>query len=385
MFIGRLLKRLNRTQRFFSNIPKADLAIPGTKLALFNQFKIPRNHIILLNYLASQPITHKFSSEFKVFDELYVQLIELKKQLQDTSLSPEDKEFFENELQETTQVINEEHDRILNEVVETIYVEETDKIDSAIMEFRGGVGGAESTLFAIEMADYYRHYMAAKGYHVVEENSSQSTSKVIRYKIKGEKVYAIMICESGIHKVIRVPETESKGRLHSSTISIVVLPDVPMEFKLNEKELRIDYMRAQGPGGQHVNKTESACRITHMPSGVSVLIQEDRSQAKNRARAMEIIREKLYQIEFEKREEEQKLKRKGQIGTGDRSDKIRTYNFPQDRITDHRLNKTVFGIVQQLSSGDLFDECISAIQDEQYQAKIDRFYTEMLDKYPDLN
>jgi len=384
MFAGKLLKYFRHSSRLFSNVVKIDPAIPSTKLSQLYEFGISKNQIILLNYLASQPITNKFSSEFKVLDELYAQLIELKRQLKDTNLPAEDKEFYENELKETNQLVEEEHERILYDVVETLYVEENDQIDSAIMEFRGGVGGTESTLFAGEMAEYYRHYLIAKGFSVTEENSLQSTSKVIRYKIKGEKIYAIMICESGVHKVIRVPETEAKGRLHSSTISIVVLPDVPLDFKLNEKELRIDYMRAQGPGGQHVNKTESACRITHVPSGVSVLIQEDRSQAKNRSKAMEIIREKLYQIEFEKHEEEQKLKRKGQIGSGDRSDKIRTYNFPQDRITDHRLNKTVFGIVHQLSSGELFDECIAAIQDEQQQSKIDRFYSEMTEKYPDL-
>jgi peptide chain release factor 1 len=384
MFCRRAFKFTRPLAWRFSTVARMDPVIPMRRVSELLQSGISKNQIQLLNYLAAQPISSKLSSEYKVLDDLYVQMIELHKQLEEATLSEEDRRFFENELNETKSLLNEEHERILSGVIVSLYTDEHEAIDSAILEFRGGVGGAESTLFANEMAEYYRHYLLARGCQVIEDNVAQSTSKVLRFKLKGERVFSTMICECGVHKVIRVPETESKGRLHSSTISIVVLPDVPFEFKLNERELRIDYMRAQGPGGQHVNKTDSACRITHLPTGISVHMQDDRSQAKNKARAMELIREKLYQMEWEKKEEEQKLKRKGQIGSGDRSDKIRTYNFPQDRITDHRLNKTVYGIVNYLQNGELFDICIAEINEAIYNDKIAQFYKDMNDKYPSL-
>ena len=226
----------------------------------------------------------------------------------------------------------------------------------AIIEFRGGCGGQESSIFGAEMKEIFKAFLRSKGIQVSEQ--SDPHSKILKLKAVGSKAYNYIRHESGVHKVIRVPETETKGRLHSSTITLLVLPDVPFNFSLLKSDLKIEFTTAQGPGGQHVNKTESACRITHIPSEISVLIQEYRNQHQNKAKALDFIKEKVYQFEFQKKMEADFAHRKTKMGTGDRSEKIRTYNFQQDRITDHRLHKTVFGMTKYLNSGLIFEECI---------------------------
>lgn len=324
-------------------------------------------------YLKSLPVNSKLHQEFKSIDEYLSQISEAYNSLQSERPDSDDFKFYQSELEETTSVVKQEHERILHELVEQHFGSEGDKVEGAILEFRAGVGGSEALLFAEEMSEHYQHYLSGKGFRIEGISSTKQGGKVIAFKAKGRGVYSHILHESGVHKVIRVPETEAKGRLHSSTISIVVLPDVPFEFRLNEKDLKFEFMRSQGPGGQHVNKTESACRVTHLPTGTTVMMQDERCQITNKLRAVELLREKLYQQEFAKKENEEMAKRKVQIGTADRSDKIRTFNFPQDRITDHRLGKTVFGIQQHLISGKLFEECIEEMQKAEFENSLKEF------------
>lgn len=236
----------------------------------------------------------------------------------------------------------------------------------AVIELRGACGGTESQLFAEEMKEYFESFIRSKGYAV---SSSYDEAKALRLKVSGNTAYNYIRFEAGVHKVIRVPETESRGRLHSSTIIITILPEVPFNFELNQKELKIEYTRAQGPGGQHVNKTESACKITHEPTGLTVSIQESRYQYQNKEKALEIIKQRVFQYEFDKKKGEDLELRKSQSTSGDRSEKIRTYNFQQDRITDHRLGKTVFGMKKYLNEGLIFEECIEEMIEVENEMK----------------
>ena len=183
-------------------------------------------------------------------------------------------------------------------------------------------------------------------------------------------------CEAGVHKVIRVPETESKGRLHSSTISMVVMPVVPFTFEVDPKDIKYQFTKSSGPGGQGVNKIESACRAIHVPTGLAVFIQEERSQDANKRRATELLKQKLFEIEYKKANEEEQSRRKSQVTTMDRSEKIRTYNYPQDRITDHRTGMTRYGIVEMMN-GELLEEFIDAYLESVEEEKINVFINEL--------
>lgn len=341
---------------------------------------IDRKSVLLFSYLSSQDPSSRFFSDRKIAEDLFSQFNDIKTTLEMPNLSPSDAEFYESEKAELLQTLKREIDRLELAVMQDQFKSIDDSVDGAIIELRGGVGGEESYLFAEEMCQFYSNFLALKGYSVQRKDVA-SNSKSLSFKVNGNAAYREMKCEAGVHKVIRVPETETKGRLHSSTISLVVLPDTPFEFNINEKELKFEFCRSQGPGGQHVNKTESACRVTHLPTGIAVLIQDQREQHKNKMRALEVLREKLYQLEFEKKREEEKKSRKTQIGSGDRSDKIRTFNFQQDRITDHRLNKTVFGIERNLQTGEFFDECIQEVLTADREETLKDFYDGLAAKY----
>lgn len=233
-----------------------------------------------------------------------------------------------------------------------------------ILEIRAGTGGDEASLFAGDLLRMYQRYAAGKGWSVDILTESEGTVggfKEVIAEIAGKGVYARLKYESGVHRVQRVPDTETSGRIHTSAATVAMLPLASeVDVNLDEKDLRIDTMRAQGAGGQHVNKTESAVRLTHIPTGVVVLVQDERSQHKNKARAYELMRAKLYDLERSRADAERSADRRSQVGSGDRSERIRTYNFPQGRVTDHRINLTLYKL-DEMMQGLVLDEIIDAL------------------------
>lgn len=241
---------------------------------------------------------------------------------------------------------------------------------SAILEIRPAAGGDEAALFAAELFELYRRYADLKGWRFTVMDYDESELGGLRggiAEINGRSVFARLKYESGVHRVQRVPATEAQGRIHTSTVTVAVLPEAEeVDVTINETELRIDVFRASGAGGQHVNKTESAVRITHLPTGIVVSMQEEKSQHKNRAKAMKILRARLYEREREQAHAHRAADRRSQVGTGDRSERIRTYNFPQGRVTDHRINLTLYKI-DRVMLGEL-DEFVDALTQEEQAA-----------------
>lgn len=239
---------------------------------------------------------------------------------------------------------------------------------SAILEVRPAAGGDEAALFASELFDLYRRYADLRGWRFSVMDYDESELGGLRCgiaEITGKGVFARLKYESGVHRVQRVPATESQGRIHTSTVTVAVLPEAEeVDVTIDETDLRIDVYRASGAGGQHVNKTESAVRITHMPSGIVVAMQEEKSQHKNKAKAMKILRARLYERERAQAHESRAADRRSQVGTGDRSERIRTYNFPQGRVTDHRVNLTLYKI-DRIMLGEIDDFVDALTQEEQ--------------------
>ena len=243
---------------------------------------------------------------------------------------------------------------------------------SAILEVRPAAGGDEAGLFAAELFGMYQKYAAQKGWRteILEyADTGLGGIKEAVAEITGRNVFARFKYESGVHRVQRVPATESQGRIHTSTVTVAVLPEAEeFDVEVNDADLRIDVYRASGAGGQHVNKTESAVRITHLPSGVVVAMQEERSQHKNRAKAMKILRSKLYDAQRSSLDATRAADRRSQVGTGDRSERIRTYNFPQGRVSDHRIGLTLHSI-DRVMEGDL-DEIVDRLTAEDQAARL---------------
>jgi peptide chain release factor 1 len=238
---------------------------------------------------------------------------------------------------------------------------------NVMIEIRAGTGGDEAALFAGGLFRMYERYAAKQGWKVEIISASEGTMggyKEIVAEIRGRGAFAKLKFESGVHRVQRVPDTEASGRIHTSAATVAVLPEPEeVDVKINDADLKIDTMRAGGAGGQHVNKTESAIRVTHVPSGIVVLVQEERSQHKNRAKAMALLRAKLYDAERTRADAARAAERRGQIGSGDRSERIRTYNFPQARVTDHRINLTLYKL-PQVMEGEALGEIIDALATE---------------------
>ena len=243
---------------------------------------------------------------------------------------------------------------------------------NAILEIRAGTGGDEAALFAGDLFRMYHRYAELKGWRVEILSASEGTSggfKEIIAEIIGRGVFARLKFESGTHRVQRVPETETQGRVHTSAATVAVLPEAEdVDVDINEADLKIDTMRAQGAGGQHVNKTESAVRITHLPTGTIVFVQDERSQHKNRARAMTLLRTRIFEAERQRLDAERAADRRAQVGSGDRSERIRTYNFPQGRLTDHRIHLTLYKL-DKVMTGEALDEVIDALV-TQHQAAL---------------
>ncbi len=238
---------------------------------------------------------------------------------------------------------------------------------NVILEIRAGTGGEEAALFARDLFDMYNRYSSERSWRVDVLNSNvtgRGGFKELIAQVSGKGAYGTLRHESGVHRVQRVPVTESQGRIHTSTVTVAVLPEAEdVEVEVNEKDLKIDVFRAQGPGGQGVNTTDSAVRITHLPTGIVVTCQDERSQHKNRSRAVKILKARLFDIEQKRQQEERSGMRRSQVGTGERSEKIRTYNFPQNRVTDHRVSLTLHKLDRVLM-GDL-DEIISALKTQE--------------------
>jgi peptide chain release factor 1 len=244
---------------------------------------------------------------------------------------------------------------------------------NAILEVRAGTGGEEAALFAGVLFGMYQRYAALRGWRFEILDLSETGLggfKEASALISGRDVFARLKFESGVHRVQRVPETEASGRIHTSAATVAVLPEAEeVDVRIDEKELRIDVFRASGPGGQSVNTTDSAVRITHMPTGLVVIQQDEKSQHKNKAKALKVLRSRLYDMERQARDSARAAERKNQVGTGDRSERIRTYNFPQGRVTDHRVNLTLYKI-DKVISGEALDEIIDAIVAEDQAAKL---------------
>jgi peptide chain release factor 1 len=244
---------------------------------------------------------------------------------------------------------------------------------NAILEVRAGTGGEEAALFAGVLFRMYQRYAALRGWRFEILDLSETGLgglKEASASISGRDVFARLKFESGVHRVQRVPETEASGRIHTSAATVAVLPEAEeVDVRIDDKELRIDVFRASGPGGQSVNTTDSAVRITHMPTGLVVIQQDEKSQHKNKAKALKVLRSRLYDMERQARDNARAAERKNQVGTGDRSERIRTYNFPQGRVTDHRVNLTLYKI-DKVISGEALDEIIDAIVAEDQAAKL---------------
>ncbi len=239
---------------------------------------------------------------------------------------------------------------------------------NVIIEIRGGAGGDESTLFAYSLFRMYSMYAESKNWKIEVLNANETEVggfKEISFLVKGEGAYSRLKYESGVHRVQRVPETESQGRIHTSTVTVAVLVEADdVELEILPTDLKIDVFRASGAGGQHVNKTESAVRITHIPTGVIVECQDERSQHKNKEKAMKILRSRLYEALQQEQSDKIASERKMQVGTGDRSERIRTYNFPQGRLTDHRIGLTLYRLEDMMNGNldELFDSLATADQ-----------------------
>ena len=285
---------------------------------------------------------------------------ELEKILNDSNIDEELKKMAEMELVDLSQQFEK------NEKKLKLFLLPKDEADkkNAIIEIRAGTGGLEASLFAGDLFKMYEKVSHKKKWALELISISKSEAgglKEVIASIKGINIYSTLKYESGVHRVQRVPDTETQGRVHTSAATVAVLPEAEeVDLKISDTDLRIDVFRAGGPGGQSVNTTDSAVRITHIPSGLSVSQQDEKSQHKNKAKGMKILRARLYELERSRIDEERSADRKSKIGTGDRSERIRTYNFPQGRVTDHRINLTLHKL-EEFLEGEAFDEIIESL------------------------
>ncbi len=301
-------------------------------------------------------------------------LASTKKILEDKATDKEFYEMAENELKD----LKKEEEECVKKL--TVFLLPKDEADekNAIIEIRAGTGGQEAALFAADLFNMYQKVAVLNGWRVEVINLSSSEGggyKEIIASIVGRNVFSKLKFESGVHRVQRVPDTETQGRIHTSAATVAVLPEAEeVDVKINDVDLRIDVFRSSGPGGQSVNTTDSAVRVTHIPSGIVISQQDEKSQHKNKAKALKILRSKLYELQRMEQEKERAKTRKSQIGTGDRSERIRTYNFPQGRVTDHRINLTLYKLTEFLS-GDAFKELSDALQIQFQEEQLENLKT----------
>lgn len=324
--------------------------------------------------IANQNEWKKFMKEHADIEEIVEKYREYKKIVQ--SIDELKEMLNDKEMHELAQMELDENKEKLPKIEEELKLllvpKDPNDDKNVIMEIRGGAGGEESSLFAADLFRMYSMYAERKRwkFEVLNLNETELGGiKEATIMITGKGAYSRLKFESGVHRVQRVPDTESSGRIHTSTATVAVLPEVDdVEVEINPADLKVDTFRSSGAGGQHINKTESAIRITHMPTGVVVECQTERSQIQNRETAMKMLRSKLYEAELEKQNSELASARKSQVGSGDRSEKIRTYNFPQGRITDHRIGLSMFQVDEFLNGG--LDEMIDALNAADRAAKL---------------
>ena len=296
---------------------------------------------------------------------------ELKNIINDNNSDLEMKEFAISELD------NLKNNYQINEKKIKIYLLPKDQADSknAIIEIRAGTGGLEASLFASDLYKMYDKVCQKKNWNIEIISISKSDAgglKEVIALIKGKNIYSSLKYESGVHRVQRVPDTETQGRVHTSAATVAVLPEAEdLDIKLDEKDLRIDVFRSSGPGGQSVNTTDSAVRITHIPTGIVVSQQDEKSQIRNKEKGLKILKSRIYDFERQKIDKERSEDRKSKIGTGDRSERIRTYNFPQGRVTDHRINLTLHKL-EEFMEGEIFDEMIENLNLKAQEDEISR-------------
>ena len=328
----------------------------------------------LLGEVISGEAYTKASKEFSELDPIVARIAELRSAEQARAdaeamlADPEMKELAEGELQDLKARIPV----LAHEIAVALLPKDEADARSAILEIRPAAGGDEAGLFAAQLFGMYQKYAATKGwrFEIMEYADTELGGvKEAIAEVTGRNVFARLKYESGVHRVQRVPATENQGRIHTSTVTVAVMPEAEeVDVQINEGDLRIDVYRASGAGGQHVNKTESAVRITHIPTGIVVAMQEERSQHKNRAKAMKILRARMYEQQRASLHATRAADRKSQVGTGDRSERIRTYNFPQGRVSDHRINLTLYKI-DRVMLGEL-DDFIDALTAEDQAARL---------------
>lgn len=310
---------------------------------------------LMKEYKSLTPIIDKYKELKQATDDFE----EAKSMLDAGGLDKDFKELLQEQYDESRQAIE-----ILSEEAKILLLPRDPNDDkNVIVEIRGGAGGEEAALFVNSLYRMYTMYAESKHWKVEIINANPTELggfKEISFSIDGEGAYSRLKFESGVHRVQRVPETETQGRVHTSTVTVAVLPEAEeVEFEINPTDLQIDTYRSSGAGGQHVNKTESAIRITHLPTGVVVECQDERSQMKNREKAMKVLRSRLYEAKVREQEEAVAAERKSQVGTGDRSERIRTYNYPQGRISDHRIGLTIYRLDDFLNGN--IDEVVDAL------------------------
>ena len=305
-------------------------------------------------YSELQPVVMKIRD----YEKALAELKDLESLLEDKTVDREMRDMAEMELPD----VKERIEALEQEIQILLLPKDAADEKSAILEIRAGTGGSEAALFAGDLFRMYERYAAARGWKVEVLSSSEGEAggfKEIIATITGKGVFAKLKFESGVHRVQRVPETEAGGRIHTSAATVAVLPEAEeIDIEIRQEDIRIDTMRSSGAGGQHVNTTDSAVRITHMPSGI-VVTSSEKSQHQNRAKAMQVLRSRLYDAERQRADNERSADRKSQVGSGDRSERIRTYNFPQGRMTDHRINLTLYKL-DRMMEGDL-DEVVDAL------------------------
>lgn len=299
----------------------------------------------------------------------YESALQEKEDLAEMLADPDMKAMAEEDMQRLNKQIPVLEDQIKLALIPKDSADEK----NAILEIRAGTGGDEAALFVADLFGMYKGYASKQGWRLEVVEASESDIggyKEIIAEITGASVFSRLKFESGVHRVQRVPKTETQGRVHTSAVTVAVLPEAEeVDIHIEEKDLRIDTFRSQGAGGQHVNTTDSAVRVTHIPTGIAVAIQENKSQHKNKDRAMSLLKTKLYDMERQKLDEERAADRKGQVGSGDRSERIRTYNYPQSRVSDHRINLTSHNL-DGILTGDGLDEIVEALIADDQASKL---------------